>query len=248
MLNEEIVRNSGLQMRLILGLSSYPVGVKFLNTDEPVPNAEILDKHRYCQALMKARRGQSVILNDENISCPAAASAFGFKPLPEGLKSGAGLVGFGIVSDSKVGHKMFQNMPQLKSGQVKQIHLFPLEQAEHVPDIVVVEDETEKLMWIVLAYMHATGGERVQSSTIVLQAACVDATIIPYLENKINLSYGCYGCRDATDIGNSETVLGFPASLLTDITEHLDYLNKKAIPNSRLKSAWASLRSRDSKK
>lgn len=245
MLNTEMVKRSGLQMRLILGLSSYPVGVRFLDTKESVPNAEVLDRHRYCQALAKARHGQSVVLDGEGISCPAAASAFGFKPLPEGLKSGAGLVGFGIVTDPKVGHRMFQKMPKLETGKVQQIHLFPLEQAEHVPDIVVVEDEVEKLMWIVLAYMHVKGGERVQSSTVVLQATCVDATVIPYLENRLNMSYGCYGCRDATDIGNNETVLGFPILLLSDITEHLDYLNKKAIPISRSKKTWDLLKNRD---
>ncbi len=244
MLGVEMVKESGLQMRMILGLSSYPVGVKFLYTKENVPNAEVLDKHRYCQALAKARNGQSVVLEGEGISCPAAASAFGFKPLPEGLKSGAGLVGFGIVSDPEVGRKMFQKMPKLESGKVQQIHLFPLEKAEYVPDIVVVEDEVEKLMWIVLAYMHVMGGERVQSSTVVLQATCVDAAVIPYLENRLNMSYGCYGCRDATDIGNNETVLGFPALLLSDIIEHLDYLNKKAIPNSRSKKTWDLLKNR----
>jgi uncharacterized protein (DUF169 family) len=69
----------------------------------------------------------------------------------------------------------------------------------------------------------------------------VDATVIPYLENRMNLSYGCYGCRDATDIGNNETVLGFPLTMLSAVMEHLEYLNKKAIPNSRSKNAWAGL-------
>jgi uncharacterized protein (DUF169 family) len=52
---------------------------------------------------MKARHGKSVILDSEGIACAAAAAAFGFRPLPEGLRSGKGLVGFGIVSDEAVG-------------------------------------------------------------------------------------------------------------------------------------------------
>lgn len=97
-------------------------------------------------------------------------------------------------------------------------------------------------MWISLAYLHATGGERVQSSTAVLQATCVDSTIIPYLENRLNLGYGCYGCRDATDLGANETVLGFPAPMLPAIMKHLEYLAQKAIPASRSKKAWAALK------
>ena len=71
------------------------------------------------------------------------------------LKSGRGLVGFGIVSDLMVGVQMFEGMKRLEPGSIKQLHLFPLEGAEYVPDIVVVEDKPEKLMWIMLSYMHA---------------------------------------------------------------------------------------------
>jgi len=236
------IREYAARMVSILGLSSSPVGVRLLSSDGKVsPGAERLLQHRYCQALMKARRGRDVLLDGEGISCPAAAAAFGFRPLTPALESGKGLVGFGIVSDEVVGRQMFANMPKLKAGEIQRLHLFPLDKAEHVPDIVVVEDEVEKLMWIVLSFLHAQGGERVRSSTAVLQATCVDSAIVPYLEKRLNFSYGCYGCRDATDIGPNETVLGFPASMLPLIIEHLEFLGKKAIPTSRSKKAFNAL-------
>jgi uncharacterized protein (DUF169 family) len=236
------IREYAARMIFILGLSSSAVGVRLLSTDGQVsPGAERLLQHRYCQALMKARRGGDVLLDGEGISCPAAAAAFGFRPLPQGLQSGQGLVGFGIVSDSAVGRQMFIDMPRLGPGKIAMLHLFPLEKADHAPDLVVVEDEVEKLMWIVLSYLHAKGGQRVPSSTAVLQATCVDSTIIPLLEDRLNLGYGCYGCRDATDIGNNETVLGFPIRFLPSIVEHLEFLGRKAIPTSRSKKAWHAL-------
>ncbi len=226
-----------------LELSRLPVGVRFISENDPLPeDVEKLDNHRYCQALMKASRGRNVLLDGEGISCPAAAAAFGFRSLPEQLKSGKGLVGFGIVSDEAVGAKMFEGMTTLSPGKICGLHLFPLNQAEYVPDIIVVEAEAEKLMWIALAYLHARGGERVRSSTAILQATCVDATIIPYVEQRLNLSYGCYGCRDATDLGPDEGVLGFPASVLPAVVEHLQFLSEKAIPNSRQKRAFATLK------
>ena len=239
-LNE--IRKYGVRMVSILGLSSSPVGVCLLAKDGKIPQgAERLLQHRYCQALMKARRGRDVLLDGEGISCPAAAAAFGFRPLPQGLQSGQGLVGFGIVSDSGVGRQMFIDMPRLEPGKIARLHLFPLEKAQSVPDLVVVEDEVEKLMWIVLSYLHAKGGQRVPSSTAVLQATCVDSTLIPLLEDRLNFGYGCYGCRDATDIGNKETVLGFPIRFLPLIVEHLEFLGQKAIPTSRSKKAWHAL-------
>jgi uncharacterized protein (DUF169 family) len=226
-----------------LGLNTSPVGVKFLSEADIISEPVIeLRQHRYCQALMKARRGQSVLLGAEGISCPGAAAAFGFKTLPEPLASGKGLVGFGIVSDEAVGRRMLEGMTRIKPGRVSKLHLFPLEKAQCLPDVVVVEAEVEQLMWIALAYLHATGGERVNGSTAVLQAACVDSTIIPYLENRLNYGFGCYGCRDATDIAPGEAVLGFPAHILPAIVKHLEFLAGKAIPNSRKKGAFAAIK------
>jgi len=236
------VRASAARIAAWLGLRGSLVGVRLLAPgEEPPGGAEVLHHHRYCQAVTRARHGASVLLGREGISCPAAARAFGFRVLPEQLQSGKGLVGFGIVSDPAVGQRMFEGMSTLAPGSVAALHLFPLDRAEHAPDVVVVEDEVEKLMWLALASLHATGGARVQSSTAVLQATCVDATILPYLEHRMNLSYGCYGCREATDIGQDEAVLGFPAALLPGIASHVEFLARRAIPAARAKGAWRAL-------
>jgi len=240
------IHSDAKKVKLILGLSTLMVGVKFLFSDEEIPKQiEKLHGHRYCQALMKARHGKHVVLDAEGIACPAAATAFGFKTLPEGLKTGKGLVGFGIVEEEATGKNMFEGMTTLPHGKLKALYLFPLETANIEPDIVVVEDETEKLMWIALANLNVKGGQRVESSTAILQATCVDATLIPFVEQKFNLSMGCYGCRDATDICPNETVLGFPFKDFDAIVKSLEFLNQKAIPNSRGKNALAMLKRKE---
>lgn len=237
------------RVRTILGLTTSLVGVKFIFNDLDFPNdIGKLKGHRYCQALMKARHGSHVLLDSEGISCPAAAAAYGFKPLPEGLKTGKGLVGFGIVNEEITGKTMFEGMTTLPPGQLKTLYLFPLESATMEPDVVVVEDETEKLMWIALADLNIIGGKRVESSTAILQAVCVDATIIPYVEQKFNMSMGCYGCRDATDICPNETVLGFPFKDFSNIVKSLEFLSQKAIPNSRGKNALAVLKRKEAER
>lgn len=231
-------------MKKCLGLATSPVGVSFIfsKDDSPSSDCRILSGYRYCQALMEARRGNHVILDKEGISCPAAAAAFGFKPLPPGLQSGKGLTGFGITKEDDTGRTMFEGMTVLEPGKLQELYLFPLESAVVVPDVVVVEDEVEKLMWIALARLNAQGGRRIESSTAVLQATCVDATLIPFVRKQFNLSFGCYGCRDATDIGTNETVLGFPFSQFEEIVSFIEYLHEKAIPNSRGKNALSLLK------
>jgi len=98
----------------ILGLKGSPVGVRLLrDSDVPLEGVERLQQHRYCQALMRARHGRHVLLDGAQLACPAAAAAFGFRPLTEALRSGKGLVGIGIVSDPAVGRAMFEAMPRL---------------------------------------------------------------------------------------------------------------------------------------
>lgn len=242
------IKAMGPKIQSILSTDNFPVGVTFVSAESDFPGVERLEKHRYCQALMKARRGQAVLLERDEVSCPAAARAFGFRPLPPALESGKGLQGFGIVADAVTGRNMFRYMPVLPPGSVKKMLLSPLNEVREKPDVVVLEDAIEKLMWVVLAYLQVIGGQRVESSTAVLQAACVDATIVPYLEKRLNLSYGCYGCRDATDIANGEGVLGFPVESLPEIVKYLEFLNRKAIPNSRSKKAYAALTCKDENK
>jgi uncharacterized protein (DUF169 family) len=126
---------------------------------------------------------------------------------------------------------------------VKGIPAAPLAECPALPDVVVVEDLPERLMWLLLADLNVAGGERRIGSTAVLQATCVDSTIIPLLEDRLNFSLGCYGCREATDIGPTEAVLGFPGTRLAGIVEALEFLSEKAIPKSRAKSAYSSLTS-----
>ncbi len=227
-------------LRDLLGDGTDPVAVFLLppgKDDGVFTTFEAVRGLRYCQALMKARHGESVLLEPDGLACPAAAAAFGFRPLPPQLANGKGLVGFGIVSDEAVGKRRFAGMPKLADASIARIALCPLRLATRIPDVVVVEGPAEVLMWLLLADLNVHGGERQVGNTAVLQATCVDATVIPYLEQRLNFSLGCYGCREATDLTPGETVLGFPGTLLERLLGALEMLRSKAIPHSRAKLA-----------
>jgi uncharacterized protein (DUF169 family) len=227
-----------------VGLESAPVAVFLLAPEadlRPYAGWAQAQHHRYCQALMKARRGQRVVLEPDELACPAAARAFGFRPLPQGLQTGKGLVGFGIVAEAASGARMFQGMACLEAGSVARIALCPLAEAPALPDVVVVEGPPEHLMWLLLAEVNLRGGGRLTGSTAVLQATCVDATIIPHVEQRLNFTMGCYGCREATDLELSETVVGFPGARLGPLVDSLAYLAEKAMPRARAKRAYAAL-------
>jgi uncharacterized protein (DUF169 family) len=119
----------------------------------------------------------------------------------------------------------------------KAVALAPLSIAPYLPDVVVVEAKTEQVMWLALASMYNTGG-RYTFSTGVLQATCVDGTILPFLSGEVNMSFGCYGCREATDMQDDEAIIGIPAGKLQEIVASLEKLAEKAMPRVRAKKVY----------
>ena len=64
---------------------------------------------------------------------------------------------------------------------------------------------------------------------------------MPLLEDRLNYGYGCYGCREANDLGTGEAVLGFPGCQSPSALANLEVLAGKAIGNSRAKKSWKAL-------
>ncbi|MEM3584283.1 MAG: DUF169 domain-containing protein [Nitrososphaerales archaeon] len=80
-----VYAESSSKIKNILGLSYLPVGVKFVNPNEELPSdVDILSKKsRYCQLLMRARKGEMLTLLPKNLVCPATYAVFGFGQLLE---------------------------------------------------------------------------------------------------------------------------------------------------------------------
>ena len=129
-------------------------------------------------------------------------------------------------------------------GMYNMVAVCPLSIAPYTPDVVVIESLPEHLMWVALANVYNSGG-RMQFSTSILQATCVDVTIVPFLTQRLNASLGCYGCREATDMTENECVLGFPVRDLEIIIGSLKKLGEKAILRVREKPIYGALLSRE---
>ncbi len=230
-------------MKEILSLTYEPIAVKFLTEEAQLVGFEMPSDRRYCQILMGAREGRNLLLTVDNISCPAAAWALGFKEPPLKLSSGEMPAGMGIFGSPAAAKNTLDSMPRLEMGKYQMVACCPLGQTPFEPDIVVIESAVEHLMWVALAQVFETGG-RLEFSTAILQATCVDGTIIPFLTQNIHASLGCYGCREATNLAESEGVLGFPIKDLDNIVNSLQKLKERAIPRVRGKAVYQALLSR----
>jgi uncharacterized protein (DUF169 family) len=228
----------------ILGLKYPPIAVKFFEKVEALDGFKLPGDRRYCQILMGARGGQKLMLTADNIACPAAAWALGFKEPPPKLSSGEMPAAMGIFASPAAVRNTLATMPRLEMGKYEMVAACPLGQAPFEPDVVVIESDPEHLMWVALAKVFEAGG-RLEFSTAVLQATCVDVTVMPFLTQKMNANLGCYGCREATNLTESETVLGFSIKDLEEIVNSLQKLNEKALPRVRGKTIYKALLSRE---
>lgn len=136
---------------------------------------------------MKRGRGTA---DDEGRSCPAAATALGVGPFPEGLAAGKGPVGLGISVGAAVGAAMFPAVARVEPGRVGALHPSCLDASTREPELVIVENEVEKLLSIGLAHLHVTAGRHPIDSTAIPPAICVDLAIAPLVDGRLTCGYG----------------------------------------------------------
>ena len=122
-------------MRGILGLSYEPIAVKFYEKETGLDGFEMPSERRYCQVLMGAREGGKLLLTADNISCPAAAWALGFKEPPPKLSSGEMPAGMGIFGSPAAAKNTLDTMPRLKMSKYQMVACCPLGQAPFEPDV-----------------------------------------------------------------------------------------------------------------
>ncbi|MEM3549798.1 MAG: DUF169 domain-containing protein, partial [Candidatus Bathyarchaeia archaeon] len=182
-------------------------------------------KSRYCQLLMLARKGQTLMLTAEDFACPAAKAAFGLAPLPEKIASGEMLCSLGLFMTKGAAAKTMRLIPRIKIGETKAVIAGPLKDLPVAPDVVLVEGLPEQVMWLCLA-RNFKGG-RLNFSSSIFQCCCVDVTVVPYLTGEVNISPGCYGCREATDTPPEHMFMGIPSMLLTEVVNSLQFLSKR---------------------
>lgn len=183
------LKRDALVLKEILGLRCEPVAVKFFGDEVQLEGFEKPTERRYCQILMGAREGKRYLLTADNIACPAAAWALGFREPPRTLSSGEMPAKMGIFASPEAVKNTLSTMTRLEMGKYKMVACCPLGEAPFEPDVVVLESDVEHLMWVALALLFENGG-RLPLDTAILQATCVDATIIPFVYQKLQCLAG----------------------------------------------------------
>jgi uncharacterized protein (DUF169 family) len=219
----------------VLRLRWSPVAITLVPAGASLPDVpEPREKLRYCQSLMAARRGKTLLMPARCHACPDGTATLGLTEIPPKLASGELYIRFGKLDSIEAARQMIAERPRLKERSVQATLVSPLAQAVEPPDVVAVIAQPEQMMWLCMAASYYTG-KRLEFKTSGYNAQCVETTLIPYTTGRINISLGCYGCRASSDIGDDLMFMGIPVGVMPELLRGLEALGKKAIPDSRNK-------------
>ena len=221
-----------------LGLRHEPVAITLIRKGSPLPDDYPVTERpvRHCGTIMRARKGEKLLVTPDKEACPVGASALGMVPVPEKVASGEFHHNMGMYRDPEAAKHTLELRTSLPLGEVIGVAAAPLAKATLVPDVVVITALPEQVFWLIPAAQTFEEGGRVTVEMAAVQASCVDATLIPLVKGRPNISLGCFGCRKTTDIMAEEMLVGIPFKHFEDVVKNVKALGTSAIPKSRAKA------------
>jgi uncharacterized protein (DUF169 family) len=208
-------------MKDVMKLRYEPVAIKLVREGEEYPAGyEVPEKQlSHCQAVFRAKEGESFKMSLDMHACMVGASALNLVDTSEKISSGEFHAGIGMHDSAAAASKMIGDRKVVPFRSVGEI-VCPLKDADFVPDVVAIDDIPERIYWIVPLTTAEKGG-RMEFSTSPFQCACEDVTAMPICTGQPNVSLGCFGCRKKTNMQPDEMAAGIPYSLIPGYVEHL---------------------------
>lgn len=164
----------------------------------------------HCAMVARAREGEVFYAGPENFRCALARFNFGLQKRVDTFKSSVVkcLISHGHARDEEVARMCLESMPQLKEGK-KYLAYFPMVKRPLSPDVVICIGLPVEMMNLIHKMTRETG-EPTRSCMSGVSAMCGEATVIPLITEKPNLSLGCCGTRKFGKLKENELILGIP--------------------------------------
>jgi uncharacterized protein (DUF169 family) len=228
-LSEEIVSS--------LGLDYLPVGVTLYGKEDELPAGiapHTQNLKSYCQAIVLAGRGHTMLLAREQMGCKLGTSVLGFEEemgafLDDGVleKYGAGL-----FETEEASAETLLKSTYLEKGQTRAAMVAPLTAFEKPPQVAIFTANSEQVMWLLYALNYEKGGRMDLPQSGGALGGCADITALPLLKSVPNVTFLGLGCRIKSAIGRCELMLGMPGGMLDVVHAHImDMANPIAMLN-----------------
>jgi len=224
-----------------LDLRYEPVGITLYGLADHLPAGVPLaaDKLKsYCQALVLAGEGRTLLLTKEQMGCKLGTSVLGFESDMEAYLDDGVLekYGVGLYGSEEASAATILNSTYLEKGQTKAALIAPLSSFQDQPQVVVFTADSEQVMWLLYAVNYDKGGRMNLPQSGGALGGCADITALPLLQGVVNVTFLGLGCRLKSAVDACHLMLGAPGGLLPTIHQHILEMGK---PIAMLKNARA---------
>ncbi len=212
---------------------TYPLAIRMLSPGDPVPDGvripsrDVGEHWIVCQSIGIARRyGWSVAVGKEDVICPLASVAFGFRPSNARYDAGEAALGM-YCSDSDAAASLEAATWRFEAGRFDRLCVAPLAKLTFEPHVVAVYGNSAQVMRLVNAALHSRGG-RIESSSGG-RLDCAELVIQTMKTGEPKVVLPCNGDRVFGMAQDTEMAFAFPAERATEIADGLEATHKGGV-------------------
>ena len=226
-----------------LALKYEPVGVTLFQEEGPLPADMPVSAGQvksYCQGLVLAGEGRTLLLTKEQMGCKLGTAVLGFErgqELEQFLDDGVlEKYGVGLYDTEEASAATIRQGVYLAAGKTKAVLLAPLSACREAPQVVVFTADSEQVMWLLYAVNYERGGRMDLPQSGGALGGCSDITALPLLQKIPNITFLGLGCRIKTGLDPCHLMMGIPGEALAATHRHLTAMAK---PMAMLRKARA---------
>ncbi len=214
-----------------LSLRFEPVGVTLYTDESSLPKGMAFYSKAlksYCQALVLAGNGETLLLKKEQMGCKLGTSSLGFEKDMDGYLDDGVLekYGIGLFGTEEASADTILNSMYLEKGKTLAAFIAPLSQFEEDPQVVVFTANSEQIMWLLYALNYEKGGRMELPQSGGALGGCSDITVFPLIKGEPNITFLGLGCRMKSAIDPCDLMMGVSGKDLDKIHTHVFDMSK----------------------
>jgi uncharacterized protein (DUF169 family) len=222
-----------------LDLKYQPAGVNLYQEEATIPKDHSFYEENlksYCQAVVLAGEGRTLLLKKEQMGCKLGTSVLGFETDLEAFLDDGVLekYGVGLFATEEASAETLLKSHYLEKGKTRAALIAPLPVFQETPQVVVFTADSEQVMWLLYAVNYEKGGRQDLPQSGGALGGCADITAWPLLEGQANVTFLGLGCRIKSAIDACHLMLGLPGSMLAPVHKNILAMAK---PIAMLKKA-----------
>jgi uncharacterized protein (DUF169 family) len=209
-----------------LKLKYEPVGVTLYRQGQALPPDVPLSAENfksYCQALVLAGEGRTLLLKREHMGCKLGTSVLGMEKDMEAILDDGVLekYGVGLFATEEASARTIHDSTYLEKGATQAVLIAPLSSCPAQPQVVVFTANSEQVMWLLYAANYERGGRQDLPQSGGALGGCSDITALPLLTGLPNITFLGLGCRIKTGLDACHLMMGLNSRDLAAMHAHV---------------------------